>query len=515
MERAAELLREAGWVIEDGALVHEQTGEPFHIRFVAVSPALGRAFIAYTRILERLGISASIKAPEISNWLYRMRSGDFDAGAIFFLPDNTPTLLISNTFSSAAADAPYSDNWSGLKDPAVDALIGHVYAAKNWDDFVAALRALDRVLLWNFYWMPNTSKTQYPYVRWDKFGRPEHGRLLWVESLVAPLVVGCGQGGPGAGLCGVRVVGRYILKRLALIVPTLFGIMLVNFIIVQFAPGGPVEQALADAAGFGFSSTAAASSAAMGPSGDGGYAGSSGLDPELVARLEQQFGFDKPAHERFLLMMWNYLRLDFGDSYFQDRAVVDLVLERLPVSVSLGLWSLLLIYAISIPLGIAKAVRDGQRFDVLSSAVIFTAYAIPGFLFAILLIVLFAGGSYLDWFPLRGLTSDNFDDLRPVGQVGRLPVALGAALDGADHRRLRHLDHAHQEQLPGGVEQALRAHCPGQGADRAAGAVRACLPQRHADCDRRLSRRLCRHSLHRRLVDRSDLPTRRHWPARL
>ena len=175
---------------------------------------------------------------------------------------------------------------------------------------------------------------------------------------------------------------------------------------------------MADAAGFGVSSTAAASSAAMGPSGDGGYAGSSGLDPELVARLEKQFGFDKPAHERFALMMWNYLRLDFGDSYFQDRAVVDLVLERLPVSVSLGLWSLLLIYAISIPLGIAKAVREGQRFDVWSSAVIFTAYAIPGFLFAILLIVLFAGGSYLDWFPLRGLTSDNFDDLSPLAKVG-------------------------------------------------------------------------------------------------
>ena len=213
-------------------------------------------------------------------------------------------------------------------------------------------------------------------------------------------------------------MGRYILKRLALIVPTLFGIMLVNFVIVQFAPGGPVEQVLADAAGYGFSSTASASSAAMGPAGDGGYAGSSGLDPELVARLEKQFGFDKPAHERFALMMWNYLRLDFGDSYFQDRAVVDLVLERLPVSVSLGLWSLLLIYAISIPLGIAKAVRDGQRFDVWTSAVIFTAYAVPGFLFAILLIVLFAGGSYLDWFPLRGLTSDNFDDLPPLAKVG-------------------------------------------------------------------------------------------------
>ena len=207
-------------------------------------------------------------------------------------------------------------------------------------------------------------------------------------------------------------MGRYVLRRLLLILPTLFGIMVINFVIVQFAPGGPVEQALAQASGFGMSSTANVSAGGtLGPAGDTGYTGGSGLDPALVERLEKQFGFDRPAPERFLLMMWNYLRLDFGVSYFQDRQVVDLVLERLPVSLSLGLWSLLLIYSISIPLGIAKAVRDGQRFDLWTSAVVFTAYAIPGFLFAILLIVVFAGGSYLDWFPLRGLVSDNFDDL--------------------------------------------------------------------------------------------------------
>jgi len=207
-------------------------------------------------------------------------------------------------------------------------------------------------------------------------------------------------------------MGRYVLRRLLLILPTLFGIMVINFAIVQFAPGGPVEQALAQASGLGMSSTANVSAGGtLGPAGDTGYTGGSGLDPALVERLEKQFGFDRPAPERFLLMMWNYLRLDFGVSYFQDRPVVELVVERLPVSISLGLWSLLLIYSISIPLGIAKAVRDGHRFDLWTSAVVFTAYAIPGFLFAILLIVVFAGGSYFDWFPLRGLTSDTFADL--------------------------------------------------------------------------------------------------------
>ena len=186
----------------------------------------------------------------------------------------------------------------------------------------------------------------------------------------------------------------------------------------QFAPGGPVEQALAEAAGFGGSSTASISSAAMGPGSESGYTGASGMDPALVERLEKQFGFDKPAHERFFLMIWNYAQLDFGTSYFQDRPVVDLVVERLPVSISLGLWSLLLIYSISIPLGIAKAVSDGRRFDIWTSGVVFTAYAVPGFLFAILLIVVFAGGSYLDWFPLRGLTSENFDELSWFGKIG-------------------------------------------------------------------------------------------------
>ncbi|MDX5298000.1 MAG: microcin C ABC transporter permease YejB, partial [Gammaproteobacteria bacterium] len=203
----------------------------------------------------------------------------------------------------------------------------------------------------------------------------------------------------------------YILRRLLLIIPTLLGIMLVNFLIVQAAPGGPVEKTLAqlegmdgDVLGRMGSGGGEVSSAASGQS---AYRGAQGLRPELIAEIERMYGFDKPAHERFLKMLWDYLRLDFGNSFFRDKSVVDLVIEKMPVSISLGLWSTLLIYLISIPLGIRKAIHDGSRFDVWTSSVIIIGYAIPGFLFAILLIVLFAGGSYLDWFPLRGLSSPN------------------------------------------------------------------------------------------------------------
>ena len=218
-------------------------------------------------------------------------------------------------------------------------------------------------------------------------------------------------------------MGRYILRRLLLIVPTLFGIILINFTIVQFAPGGPIEQIIAKATMGQMSTTSGISGG-----GDSGVSsqtteltaqnpGTYGLDPELIADLEKQFGFDKPVHERFFTMVWNYLQFDFGDSYFQDRPVVELVVERMPVSISLGLWSLLIIYGISIPLGVMKAVRDGTRFDVWSSTVIFIGYAIPGFILAILLIVLFAGGNYFDIFPLRGLVSENFEELSLWGKI--------------------------------------------------------------------------------------------------
>lgn len=224
----------------------------------------------------------------------------------------------------------------------------------------------------------------------------------------------------------------YILRRLLLIVPTLFGIMTINFIVIQAAPGGPIEQLIATMQGVAVDATARVSGgggetapgaapdgqAAGGGDAIGGkYRGARGLDPELLEDLERQFGFDKPAHERFLSMMWNYIRFDFGESFFRDQRVVDLVLSKMPVSISLGLWTTLLIYLISIPLGIAKAVRDGSRFDVWTSGAVIVGNAIPGFLFAILLIVLFAGGRYFDWFPLRGLASPGADDLGWAAQT--------------------------------------------------------------------------------------------------
>lgn len=218
-------------------------------------------------------------------------------------------------------------------------------------------------------------------------------------------------------------MGAYILRRLLLIIPTLFGIMVINFVLTQFVPGGPVEQVLAEMRGEGdvFESisggqadvevdieTANASS---------DYIGARGLPPEFIEELEKQFGLDKPPLERFGTMMWNYMRFDFGESYFRSQKVLDMVWEKLPVSISLGLWATLISYVISIPLGIRKAVRDGSSFDTWTSAVIIVAYAIPSFLFAIMLLVVFAGGSYWQIFPLRGLTSANFDELSAVGKV--------------------------------------------------------------------------------------------------
>ncbi len=205
-------------------------------------------------------------------------------------------------------------------------------------------------------------------------------------------------------------MGQYILRRVLLMVPTLLGILVINFLIVQAAPGGPVEQMIFQLENHG--------------DGEGGesysgdsYKGSQGLSPEVIAKIEAMYGFDKPASERFFGMLKNYVHLDFGDSFFRNASVLELMAEKLPVSISLGLWSTLLVYLICIPLGINKAVRHGTRFDVWTSAAIIVGYAIPGFLFGIILIVLFAGGSYWDWFPLRGLTSSNFDELSLIGKI--------------------------------------------------------------------------------------------------
>ncbi len=225
-------------------------------------------------------------------------------------------------------------------------------------------------------------------------------------------------------------MGAYIAKRLLLMIPTLFGIMLMTFAIIQFVPGGPIERVIAQIQGTAVDATARFGGQSGGEVGRGQeaggmgessmavkYRGAQGLDPEFIKKLEVQFGFDKPAPERFFLMMKNYLTFNFGESYFRDKPVVDLIIEKMPVSISLGIWLVLITNFVSIPLGIRKAVKDGSTFDVWTSGVIIVGYAIPSFILAIFLIVMFAGGSYFNWFPLRGLTSDNFSDLSFFGKI--------------------------------------------------------------------------------------------------
>jgi microcin C transport system permease protein len=201
----------------------------------------------------------------------------------------------------------------------------------------------------------------------------------------------------------------YIVKRLLLMLPTLFGILLVSFAIVQFVPGGPVDQLVQELAGKGQGGEVAVSAP--------GYRGAQGIEPERLAQIKALYGFDKPAHERFIEMLGRYLRFDLGDSYFYQKSVWGLIVEKLPVSISLGVWSFLIVYLVSVPLGIAKAVRDGSRFDLWTSTVILVGYAIPGFVLGVALLVMFGGGSFLALFPLRGLTSDGFAQLSTIGKV--------------------------------------------------------------------------------------------------
>jgi microcin C transport system permease protein len=223
-------------------------------------------------------------------------------------------------------------------------------------------------------------------------------------------------------------MGAYILKRILLMIPTLLGIMLMTFTVIQFVPGGPIEQIIAKMQGTDTDATARISGNSGNEAGGNAqsqtgqdasikYKGAQGLDPEFIKSLEEQFGFDKPVHERFLKMIGDYSTFNFGESYFRDRSVVSLIVEKMPVSISLGLWLTLITYAVSIPMGIRKAVKDGSNFDLWTSVVIIIGYAIPSFILAILLIVLFAGGSYYSWFPLRGLTSDNFEELSWFGKA--------------------------------------------------------------------------------------------------
>ena len=223
-------------------------------------------------------------------------------------------------------------------------------------------------------------------------------------------------------------MGAYLVRRILLIFPTLFGIMLINFAVIQIVPGGPVEQMIAQMTGTAVESTARFSGGGEGElssnfdassfdNGDSKYRGAQGLDPDIIKEIEIMYGMDKPAHERFFKMLKSYIFFDFGESFFRDQKVTSLVLDKMPVSISLGLWTTLLVYLISIPLGIRKAIKDGSRFDIISSSMVTIGYAIPNFLFAVILIVFFAGGRFYDIFPLRGLVSENFEELSLISKI--------------------------------------------------------------------------------------------------
>jgi len=284
----------------------------------------------------------------------------------------------------------------------------------------------------------------------------------------------------------------YILRRLLLIIPTLLGIMVINFVVIQFAPGGPVEQVLAELRGNATDSTSAFSGQAgdidnAGQNSTGlqtgttsKYRGAQGLDPSIIAEIEQQFGFDKPVHERFFTMLADYARFDFGSSYFRDETVINLVLDKMPVSISLGLWTTLFVYLISIPLGIKKAVKDGSPFDVWSSGAIVVGYAIPGFLFAILLIILFAGGR----------------STHP-----RLLLAYHPPGYCYGYQRICQLDHADKKFIPGSNRHAVRSDSQGEGSKRRTCSVRARIQKCDADCHCRISERIYFYFIHRLHTD--------------
>ncbi|MBL3684176.1 ABC transporter permease subunit [Sinorhizobium meliloti] len=279
-------------------------------------------------------------------------------------------------------------------------------------------------------------------------------------------------------------MGAYILRRLLLMIPTIVGIMAISFAVVQFAPGGPVEQVISDLTNAAGSDRLSGNAGDLVPSGggDGGqYRGAQGLDPDFIAKLEKQFGFDKPPLERFVTMMWDYIRFDFGESFFRNTPVIDLIIQKMPVSISLGVWILIFSYAISIPLGIKKAVSDGSTFDVWTSGVIIVGYAVPSFLFGILLIVLFAGGSFFDWFPLRGLVSDNFDQLpwyeKILDYFWHMTLPLITLLLSAFATTTLLTKNSFIDEIKKQYVTTARAKRP----DRAARSLRTCVPQCDAD----------------------------------
>ena len=416
--KADKLLNEAGWVLKGQQRVNATTGQPLSFELLLPASSNSQWVLPFQHSLQRLGINMDIRKVDNSQITNRMRSRDYDMMPRVWRAMPWPSSDLQISWSSEYINSTY--NAPGVQSPVIDSLINQIIAAQgNKEKLLPLGRALDRVLTWNYYMLPMWYMAEDRLAWWDKFSQPAVRPIYslgidtwWYDGNKAAKL-------PYASKHG-EYMGAYLIRRLLLVIPTLWAIITINFFIVQIAPGGPVDQAIA-AIEFGNAGVlpgaggegvrASHAQTGVGNISDSNYRGGRGLDPEVIAEITHRYGFDKPIHERYFKMLWDYIRFDFGDSLFRSASVLTLIKDSLPVSITLGLWSTLIIYLVSIPLGIRKAVYNGSRFDVWSSAFIIIGYAIPAFLFAILLIVFFAGGSYFDLFPLRGLVSANFDSL--------------------------------------------------------------------------------------------------------
>lgn len=416
--KADKLLNEAGWVLKGQQRVNATTGQPLSFELLLPASSNSQWVLPFQHSLQRLGINMDIRKVDNSQITNRMRSRDYDMMPRVWRAMPWPSSDLQISWSSEYINSTY--NAPGVQSPVIDSLINQIIAAQgNKEKLLPLGRALDRVLTWNYYMLPMWYMAEDRLAWWDKFSQPAVRPVYslgidtwWYDVNKAAKLPSARQQG--------ELMGAYLIRRLLLVIPTLWAIITINFFIVQIAPGGPVDQAIAaiefgnagvlpGAGGEGIRASHAQTG--VGNISDSNYRGGRGLDPEVIAEITHRYGFDKPIHERYFKMLWDYIRFDFGDSLFRSASVLTLIKDSLPVSITLGLWSTLIIYLVSIPLGIRKAVYNGSRFDVWSSAFIIIGYAIPAFLFAILLIVFFAGGSYFDLFPLRGLVSANFDSL--------------------------------------------------------------------------------------------------------
>ena len=412
--KADKLLNEAGWVLKGQQRVNATTGQPLSFELLLPASSNSQWVLPFQHSLQRLGINMDIRKVDNSQITNRMRSRDYDMMPRVWRAMPWPSSDLQISWSSEYINSTY--NAPGVQSPVIDSLINQIIAAQgNKEKLLPLGRALDRVLTWNYYMLPMWYMAEDRLAWWDKFSQPAVRPIysLGIDTWWYDV-------NKAAKLPSASKQGAYLIRRLLLVIPTLWAIITINFFIVQIAPGGPVDQAIAaiefgnagvlpGAGGEGVRATHAQTG--VGNISDSNYRGGRGLDPEVIAEITHRYGFDKPIHERYFKMLWDYIRFDFGDSLFRSASVLTLIKDSLPVSITLGLWSTLIIYLVSIPLGIRKAVYNGSRFDVWSSAFIIIGYAIPAFLFAILLIVFFAGGSYFDLFPLRGLVSANFDSL--------------------------------------------------------------------------------------------------------